>query len=172
MSWAQTTRFVFGGYGDKPRRFHHLDELVHHLMLLGTLPFAEANTISELDHGLQTAALLFEYDGDDPELHAAGLLHDLAHVWDVPTMPRHASLAADAVRPLLGTRVADLIRGHADTAAFTGHPDLETIMALRAADQGARVPDKEVPQLGHWLPTLRELASRQDGSHTLRSNSH
>ena len=39
------------------------------------------------------------HDPDDEELQVAGLVHDLAHVWDAPGQPRHGTMGADAVVP-------------------------------------------------------------------------
>jgi predicted HD phosphohydrolase len=86
--------------------------LVDHLRALGTIESVESLGLSELDHGLQTAYLLAVARPDDIELQLAGLLHDLAHPWEPRGQPRHAILGAEAVRPLLGDRIADLIAGH------------------------------------------------------------
>ena len=92
--------------------FRDVDELVAHLELLATLPSVDIDGGSELDHGLQCAALLERARPDDVELQVAGLLHDLAHPWDVAGQPRHGAMGAAAVRELLGDRVAALVRGH------------------------------------------------------------
>ena len=94
---------------------HHLRdsaELIEHLRWLGELPSTEGRGFTELDHGLQTAALAAHALPDDLELHVASLIHDLAHPWDGPGQPRHALMGAEAVRPLLGERVSRLIAGH------------------------------------------------------------
>src|SRR5215510_13579646 len=94
------------------RVFRAADELIEHLELLGTTASVEASGLTELDHGLQCAALLCQRHPNDVELQIAGLVHDLAHPWDGPGQPRHAALGARAVRALLGSRIADLIAGH------------------------------------------------------------
>ncbi|MEV6104664.1 inositol oxygenase family protein [Streptomyces sp. NPDC051940] len=64
------------------------------------------------DHGLQTAALLRRDHPGDPELQIAGLVHDLGHLLRPADDAGHARTAADAVRPLLGERVARLVELH------------------------------------------------------------
>lgn len=92
--------------------FETADQLIGFMAALGRLPSAEGLALTELDHGLQTAALAAKAAPDDEELHVAALVHDLAHPWDEAGQPRHALMGADAVRSLLGERVARLIAGH------------------------------------------------------------
>jgi predicted HD phosphohydrolase len=176
------------------RVFQHVDELIEHLRLLGLTTSAENDHFTELDHGLQCAELLRRADPDDEELQIAGLVHDLAHVWDGPGQPRHGTMGADAVRSLLGDRVANLVQGHVpakrylvatlpeyfgllsadsvmtleaqggamddvEVEEFERDPDHLGMVALRAADDGAKVPETVVPDLDFWLPTLRSVAA-------------
>ncbi len=175
--------------------FHHVDELVQHLQWLGTLASVEDERFTELDHGLQTAALLREQHTDDASLQIAGLVHDLAHPWDAPGQPRHATMGADAVRELLGPRVANLIQAHVpakrylvatvpeyfavlsadsvmtleaqggpmddvEVGEFERDPDCTAMVALRVADDSAKVHDAVVPGLEFWIPSLRAVAIR------------
>ncbi len=93
-------------------RFDDVDQLLEHLRRLGDQPSSEGGAMTELDHGLQCAAILARTAPDDVELQVAGLVHDLAHPWDGPGQPRHATMGAAAVVDLLGPRVAELIRSH------------------------------------------------------------
>jgi predicted HD phosphohydrolase len=72
----------------------------------------DGETVDVLVHGLQCAALLAEATPDDPELQIAGLVHDLGTIVAPGRPSRHARIGADAVRPLLGDRVAGLVEGH------------------------------------------------------------
>jgi predicted HD phosphohydrolase len=99
-------------YPQTARRFGDAEEIIEHLRGLALLGSVEAEGFSELDHGLQTAAILREVSPEDDELRIAGLIHDLAHPWDGPGQPRHATMGAIAVREVLGDRVADLILSH------------------------------------------------------------
>jgi predicted HD phosphohydrolase len=172
--------------------FQHADELIEHLRILGATVSAESDLMTELDHGLQTAALLRQTDPDDFELQVAGLVHDLAHPWDGPGQPRHGTMGANAVRGVLGEQVASLVQGHVaakrylvatvpeyftvfsadsvmtlqqqggsmdDTEVdeFESDPDHLRMVALRVADDGAKVPGAQVPGLDFWIPTIRSL---------------
>jgi predicted HD phosphohydrolase len=75
-------------------------------------PNEEIVGLTILHHGLQCAALLAASDPDDLELQVAGLLHDVGHVLRPGADDVHGAVGAEAVRPVLGDRVADLIDGH------------------------------------------------------------
>jgi len=132
--------------------FRDADELIAHLELLGRTPSCEGEGLTELDHGLQCAALLEVSDPADAELQVAGLVHDLAHPWDGPGQPRHATMGADAVRELLGERVAELIIGHVPAKRFLVAVDphyfsllsADSVMTLEA--QGGPMDDVEVAE--------------------------
>lgn len=66
--------------------------------------------LSELDHGLQCAAELADLAPDDTELHIAGLVHDVCHA--AIDIDAHDRIGADAVRGILGERVAALVGLH------------------------------------------------------------
>lgn len=169
-------------------------EVLDHLATLGATPSDEGLAFTELEHGLQTAALLAHSHPDDVELQVAGLLHDVARPWDGPGQPLHHRLGAEAVRPLYGDRVARLVEGHVpakrylvsvdpayrsalsststdtltaqgggldpdEEAAFAADPDLDALLALRRADDRAKVPGAVVPDLAHWEPLLHRLAA-------------
>ena len=177
------------------RVFDNTEELILFLAELGGLPSAEGLAFSELDHGLQSAARVAEKDPHDEELHVAALVHDLAHPWDAPGQPRHALMAADAVRALLGERVARLVAGYvpakrwlvtcepayrvnlsADSIAtlvvqggvmtaeevawFESLADWHAMVLLRRADDAAKVPGAEVPDLDTWIGAIRRVAAR------------
>jgi predicted HD phosphohydrolase len=107
--------------------------LIAHMSALGVLASSEGLAMSELDHGLQSAALVARAAPDDVELQVAALLHDLAHPWDEAGQPRHALMGADAVRPLLGERVARLIAGHVPAKRWLVTSDPDYRAALSAA---------------------------------------
>ena len=174
------------------RVFADIEQLIEHLETLNEIVSAESDNFFELDHGLQCAALLEQSHPADAELQIAGLIHDLAHPWDAPGQPRHASMGAAAVRPLLGERMAALIAGHvpakrylvatrpeyvallsedsvmtlaaqggamsaAAVAEFERRLHWQAMLALRIADDSAKVPGAVVPDLQHWLPAIRAL---------------
>ena len=104
--------------GPTPGVFTDPDALVEHLQALGALTSADTGAMTELDHGLQTAAHLSRDWPDDVELQIAGLLHDLAHPWDDAGQTNHPSIGAAAVRDMLGERVAELIAGHVEAKRY------------------------------------------------------
>lgn len=65
-----------------------------------------------LQHSLQTADLLAAAHPDDTELQVAGLLHDVGHLLAPGDDAGHGDVAAAHLRPVLGDRVADLVRLH------------------------------------------------------------
>lgn len=65
-----------------------------------------------LDHSLQTAAVLRRTHPADVELQIAGLVHDVGHMLQPGDDDLHGELAAAFVRPVLGPRVAALVRLH------------------------------------------------------------
>ena len=67
-------------------------------------------------HGLQCAYELEQRAPDDVELQVAGLVHDVAH--RVTTEAMHGIVGADIVRPLLGERVASLVKLHVDAKRY------------------------------------------------------
>lgn len=65
-----------------------------------------------LEHGLQTAEILRRSHPDDVELQIAGLVHDIGHMLPPFRDEAHATVAAAVVRPILGEKVAELVRLH------------------------------------------------------------
>ena len=102
--------------------FATVDDLEAFLWRIADAPSDEPG-LGELEHGLQCAAVLRDAAPGDVELQVAGLVHDigaaLGHVRD------HGVAGADAVRPLLGERIAELVRLHVDAKRFlvTRDPD-------------------------------------------------
>ena len=72
----------------------------------------DGDPLPVLDHSLQCATLLSRSFPDDDELQVAGLVHDVGHRIAPGESARHGVIAADAVRELLGDRVAALVELH------------------------------------------------------------
>ncbi|HEY2813805.1 MAG TPA: HD domain-containing protein [Acidimicrobiales bacterium] len=72
----------------------------------------DGDPIPILPHSLQCAARLAEVAPDDSELILAGLVHDIGHRLQPHHPIEHGAIAADAVRGLLGERVAALVELH------------------------------------------------------------
>ena len=75
-------------------------------------PLSPGLPVTQLDHALQTAALLAHLHPGDDELAAAGLVHDIGHLLPGGTDETHATDAARAVRRALGERVAATVGLH------------------------------------------------------------
>ena len=99
------------------------------------------------EHGLQCAYELAQRVPDDLELQVAGLVHDVAH--RVTTEAMHGVVGADIVRPLLGDRVASLVKLHVDAKRYLVTVDAEYRAMLSSesvhtlALQGGDMDDSE-----------------------------
>jgi predicted HD phosphohydrolase len=161
-------------------------------LLEGCAALADEEDVDLLAHALQCGQRLRDVAPDDVELQVSGLVHDVGTAL-VPHAPaRHARIGADAVRPLLGARVARLVAGHVEakrylvsvdtsyrvalsarsivTLAAQGGPldargadafargrDAEALVALRRADDGAKIPGAVVAGLDTWQPVISTL---------------
>jgi predicted HD phosphohydrolase len=74
--------------------------------------------VSQLDHALQTAALLAHLHPGDDELAAAGLVHDIGHLLPEGSDETHADDAARSVRRALGERVAGIVGLHIEAKRY------------------------------------------------------
>ncbi|KAF2775934.1 hypothetical protein ACWDF1_26205 [Streptomyces coelicoflavus] len=105
-------------------------------------------------HALRTAALLRRRRPADKELQVAGLVSPVGRLlW--PGAP--AARTADAVRPLLGVRVARLVRRQARPGDRAHDDDL---VSLRQADDEARTADFDAGVLEDWRSVLELTAAR------------
>ncbi|MFJ9551349.1 HD domain-containing protein [Streptomyces erythrochromogenes] len=119
------------------------------------------------DHALRTAALLRRSHPADKELQLAGLLHDIGRMLRPGDGARHAVLAAEAVRPLLGERVARLVRLQATPAVASGGAggadrageDAEAVATLCQAREAAGAAGAEAGVLEDWRPLLELVAA-------------
>ncbi|WP_329268072.1 hypothetical protein [Streptomyces sp. NBC_01451] len=110
-------------------------------------------------HALQTAALLRRSRPADKELQVAGLVHVVGRLLAPGAPTRHARVAADAVRHLLGERVARLVHDSPYATDLDPYVDVDAA-ALRQADEAGRVPGFDAGVLEDWR-TLLELVARQ-----------
>jgi predicted HD phosphohydrolase len=74
--------------------------------------------VSQLDHALQTGALLAHLHPGDDELAAAGLVHDIGHLLPESSDETHADDAATVVRRALGERVAGIVGLHIEAKRY------------------------------------------------------
>ncbi|MFV0132456.1 hypothetical protein ACLGIH_04215 [Streptomyces sp. HMX87] len=108
------------------------------------------------DHALRTAALLRRSRPADKELQVAGLVHAVGRLLWPGDPAGGADRAAEAVRPLLGERVAGLLRRHARTDA----PADDDLLRLREAREEGRVTVFDAGVLEDWRTVLELLAAR------------
>ncbi|MFJ6934542.1 inositol oxygenase family protein [Streptomyces sp. NPDC101132] len=115
-------------------------ELLHACRGAWDTPDRSGDPVDLHDHALQTAHLLRRSHPADKELQVAGLVHDLGHLLRPGDDAGHADTAADAVRGLLGERVARLVRLHVPAkrylAAVEPRRALSAQSALTLAAQG------------------------------------
>jgi predicted HD phosphohydrolase len=91
-------------------RIDDIDALLETLAGGATLDDGEG--LDLLAHSLQCAANLAAASPDDVELQVAGLVHDLGTILEPGRPATHARTGGDAVRDLLGDRVAELVARH------------------------------------------------------------
>ena len=103
-----------------------------------------------LDHSLQTALVLRRTHPEDVELQIAGLVHDLGHILGPRRDEVHAEVSAAFVRPVLGERVAALVRLHVPAKRYlvTTDPAYGAVLAADSvaslATQGGEMDGAEV----------------------------
>lgn len=116
----------------------------------------EASDAADRGLGLQTAALLRRSHPFDKELQVAGLVLGLGRLLAprgaAEAAAARAERAAEAVRPLLGDRVARLLRPHAPGV----EPEAE---ALRQAAQAGRAACLDAGVVEDWRPVLELVAA-------------
>ena len=94
------------------------DEIVAVLAAGADRPLGPDVPVSQLDHALQTAALLEHLHPGDRELAVAGLVHDIGQWLPGGTDQTHAADAARAVRQALGERVAAVVGLHVEAKRY------------------------------------------------------
>ena len=143
-------------------RFADLPSLMARLEVMGSTISTEDPGLTELDHGLQCAFELQQCAPDDVALQVAGLVHDIAHGFG--HIRDHGAAGADAVRDLLGERVAELVMLHIPAkrylvttdAAYRGRLSPVSIQTL--ALQGGDMTEAEIAAFEawpHWRDSLK-----------------
>lgn len=127
--------------------FTSLSALEAHLALMAVTPSEEAPGLTELDHGLQCAAELKLSAPEDEALQVAGLVHDVGH--GLSHIRTHADTGEEAVRAVLGERIAALVGLHVDAKRYlvTTDPDYRgklspTSIKTLALQGGDMTPDE------------------------------
>ncbi|MGV9455198.1 hypothetical protein [Streptomyces sp. NPDC003635] len=102
-------------------------------------------------HALRTAALLRRGRPADKELQVAGLVQAIGPLLGPGDRATQSDRAADAVRPLLGERVARLVRAQGQD---------EDLLRLRQAGEEGHDPSFDAGVLEDWRTVLELLAAR------------
>ncbi|MEU0114330.1 hypothetical protein ABZ137_11500 [Streptomyces bobili] len=121
----------------------------------GDMLRAGARGVDVHEHALQTAALLRRSRPADKELQVTGLVHPIGRLLGPADGAGRAERASDAVRPLLGERVARLVRRH----PWHGPAD-DDLTRLRQADEDGRVAGFDAGVLEDWRTVLELVAAR------------
>jgi len=95
---------------DQTVQFETLASLEDFLQLMCRTPSAEADGLTEMDHGLQCAAELMVLAPDDEGLHLAGLLHDVGH--HISHIRAHDVAGRHALARVMPDRIARLVGLH------------------------------------------------------------
>lgn len=108
------------------------------------------------DHALRTAALLRRSRPADKELQLTGLVHPVGHLLCPSDPAARATRTAAAVAPLLGTRVAALLRAHPWHAGLTD----DDLTRLHQAAEEATTDGFDAGVLEDWRTVLHLVADR------------
>ncbi|MET9487848.1 HD domain-containing protein [Nocardia sp. NPDC006630] len=99
------------------------------------MPDRSGDPVDILDHDRQCAELLRQQFPDDEELQVAGLVHDIGHVLVPGDDAGHGRHGANAVRGLLGPRVARLVELHVTAKRYLAATDAVHTATLSESSQ-------------------------------------
>ncbi|MEC3957097.1 inositol oxygenase family protein [Nocardia sp. CDC153] len=99
------------------------------------MPDRSGDPVDILDHDRQCAEILRRDFPSDEELQVAGLVHDIGHVLVPGDDAGHGIHGGNAVRPLLGTRVARLVELHVVAKRYLAATDSAHAAALSPSSQ-------------------------------------
>ena len=124
-----------------------LGELLDALQAMADAPSDEQLPFSQLDHGLQCAFVIDQGAGRDDALVVAGLVHDIGAFLGAGE-EEHGRAGADAVRSVLGERIAGLVDAHVPAKRYLvavdpGYP-LSPVSRTSLARQGGPMGPEEV----------------------------
>ncbi|MFI8193489.1 hypothetical protein ACIF8T_32730 [Streptomyces sp. NPDC085946] len=138
------------------RSVEELMDLLYACRGVRDLPAGGGAPVDLHDHALRTAALLRRGRPADKELQVAGLVRPVGRLLGTGDAASRAGCAADVLRPLLGERVARLVRHH----PRPGVPADDDLSALRQADEEARTEGFDAGVLEDWRTVLELVADR------------
>jgi predicted HD phosphohydrolase len=103
-------------------------------------PLGAGQQVTQLEHALQTAAILRQEEPGDVELGVAGLVHDLGQLLARASDESHAVDGAAAVRAALGERVAGIVALHVEAKRY---------LVATESNYKERLAGDSVASLGH-----------------------
>ncbi|WP_051499349.1 HD domain-containing protein [Nocardia sp. BMG51109] len=98
-------------------------------------PRRGGDPVDILDHDRQCAELLRRDHPDDEQLQVAGLVHDIGHTLVLGDDAGHGRHGANAVRDLLGPRVARLVELHVPAKRYLAATDSVHAASLSATSR-------------------------------------
>ncbi|MGW3682280.1 hypothetical protein [Streptomyces prasinus] len=141
----------------EPRSVGELMDLLYACRGTVDVPVPGGAPVDAYDHALRAAALLRRRRPADKELQVAGLVRPVGRLLWPGEPATRADRAADAVRVLLGERVAGLVRRRPRHGLRGEEEDL---LALRTADEEACGACFDAGVLEDWRTVLELLATR------------
>ncbi|MFC4505309.1 MULTISPECIES: hypothetical protein [Streptomyces] len=141
------------------RSVEELMDLLYACRGVRDTPGGSAPGVDLHDHALRTAALLRRSRPADKELQLTGLVHPIGHLLRPADPDGRAERVADAVRPLLGRRVARLLGLHPWRGTL-GTPADDDLVSLRQADEDGLTPGFDAGVLEDWRTVLELVAER------------
>ncbi|MFE2262521.1 hypothetical protein [Streptomyces griseosporeus] len=122
----------------------------------GGAPAPGGPPVDPHDHALRTAALLRRSRPADKELQVTALVRPIGRLLRPGDPAGGAERAAEAVRGLLGERVAGLLRRH----PWSAGPADDDVLSLRHAEEESRTAGFDAGVLEDWRTVLELLAAR------------
>jgi predicted HD phosphohydrolase len=149
-----------------------VEEIVDVLAGGATRPLGPGQAVTQLEHALQTAALLAREHPGDAELAVAGLVHDLGQLLPGARDETHADEGAAAVRAALGERAAGIVALHVEAKRYLVTTDVnykerlagDSVVSL-GRQGGAFTPGEAAAFLAQpWASDAVTLRRADDGA--------
>ncbi|WP_037683151.1 hypothetical protein [Streptomyces griseus] len=138
------------------RSVEELMDLLYACRGVRDAPDPAGRSVDLHEHALRTAALLRRSRPADKELQVSGLVHPVGRLLRPDGTTAPGPHAAEAVRALLGPRVARLVRHHPGH----GRSGDDDRLSLRQAAEEGRLAGFDAGVLEDWRTVLELVAAR------------
>ncbi|MCH0564560.1 MULTISPECIES: hypothetical protein [unclassified Streptomyces] len=138
------------------RSVEELMDLLYACQGVTDTPVPGGEVVDRHDLALRSAALLRRSRPADKELQVTALVQPIGRLLQPGEARGGADRAADAVRGLLGERVAGLVRRY----PWHGGPADDDVLSLRHAEEESRSAWFDAGVLEDWRTVLELLAAR------------